>query len=139
MVPPTGLPVLRGTSGIVTEGQWIAAECDSAPALPTPALAFFINHTPVVKPFMSAPSVATTKDHRRVVSRTVGFPAHRRLFAKGHLLLECRVTIENLVWTASTDLLLEGYDPADDAAGGGAHRPSWWSWVVVAALWWICS
>ncbi|XP_047478470.1 uncharacterized protein LOC125031630 [Penaeus chinensis] len=139
VVPPTGLPVLQGTSGVVTEGQWIAAECDSAPALPTPSLAFFINKTPVVKAFMSASTVTSTSDHKRVVSRSVGFPAHRRLFSKGHLLLECRVTIESLVWTASTDLLLEGYDPADDVAGGGNQRPNWWCFLFVGGLWWMSS
>ncbi|XP_037798121.1 uncharacterized protein LOC119593262 [Penaeus monodon] len=139
VVPPTGLPVLHGTSGVVTEGQWIAAECDSAPALPTPSLAFFINKTPVVKAFMSSSTVASTSDHKRVVSRSVGFPAHRRLFPKGHLLLECRVTIENLVWTASTDLLLEGYDPADDVAGGGTRRLNWWCFLFVGSLCWMSS
>ncbi|XP_069996603.1 uncharacterized protein [Penaeus vannamei] len=139
VVPPTGLPALHGTSGVVTEGQWIAAECDSAPALPTPSLAFFINKTPVVKAFMSTAAVASTSDHKRVVSRTVGFPAHRRLFLKGHLLLECRVTIEDLVWTASTDLLLEGYDPEDDVAGGGTQRLNWWCFLCVGSLCWIFS
>ncbi|XP_063598687.1 uncharacterized protein LOC134775157 [Penaeus indicus] len=139
VVPPTGLPVLHGTSGVVTEGQWVAAECDSAPALPTPSLAFFINKTPVVKAFMSASTVTSTSDHKRVVSRSVGFPAHRRLFLKGHLLLECRVTIENLVWTASTDLLLEGYDPADDVAGGGTQRLNWWCFLFVGSLCWMSS
>lgn len=46
-VPPSASPLLEGTAGYVTEGQWVAASCNSAPALPPPALTFYINDRPV--------------------------------------------------------------------------------------------
>ncbi|XP_069193642.1 uncharacterized protein [Procambarus clarkii] len=116
IVPPSGSPSLRGTAGVVAEGEWVAATCVSPPALPAPDITFYINQKPVVKEFMSAVMVRSTGDKRKVVSRTVGFSAYRPLFTLGHLALECRVTIDTLVWSATTDLLLEGYDPAHDAA-----------------------
>ncbi|KAG7162849.1 putative beaten path Ic-like, partial [Homarus americanus] len=134
VAPLSGSPVLRGTAGVVSEGEWVAGHCESPPATPTPRISFYVNHTPVVKEFMSEVTVQNTVNNKQVVSRSVGFSAHRRLFIKGHLLLECRVSIEKLVWRATTDLVLEGNIVKNRATGVRSQGYNEWLLGTVALL-----
>ncbi|XP_045102435.1 uncharacterized protein LOC123498933 [Portunus trituberculatus] len=134
IVPPSASPLLQGTAGYVAEGQWVDASCNSAPALPPPALAFYINDRPVVNAFMSPLRVREAANNKVVVSRSVGFTAHRRQFLNGHLALECRVTIDQLVWKATNDLLLLDYISESKAARVCVGGESWVKGAGVALL-----
>ncbi|XP_071539249.1 uncharacterized protein [Panulirus ornatus] len=139
IVPPSGSPLMQGTAGEVKEGQWVSAQCESAPATPPPNLTFYINQKPVVDGFMSAVKVSKTSDHKHVVSRSVGFTAHRPLFKTGHLILECRVTIDQLVWRATSDLILQGYNLVNEAADVCSQVVSIWlmgyAGIVISSGW----
>lgn len=74
---------------------------------------------------MSPAVVREVAGNKVVVSRTISFVAHRRLFLRGHLALECRVTLSQLVWKATNDLILEDY-----SLGNGAPGVCWGS------VWW---
>ncbi|KAK8377726.1 hypothetical protein O3P69_013990 [Scylla paramamosain] len=134
IVPPSASPLLQGTAGYVTEGQWVAATCNSAPALPPPALAFYINGHPVMSEFMSPLRVREAADNKVVVSRSVGFTVHRRQFLNGHLALECRVAIDQLVWKATNDLVLQDYSSESKAARECAGGVWWVKGTGVALL-----
>ncbi|XP_063869638.1 uncharacterized protein LOC135105437 [Scylla paramamosain] len=134
IVPPSASPLLQGTAGYVTEGQWVAATCNSAPALPPPALAFYINGHPVMSEFMSPLRVREAADNKVVVSRSVGFTVHRRQFLNGHLALECRVAIDQLVWKATNDLVLQDYSLESKAARECAGGVWWVKGTGVALL-----
>ncbi|XP_066970143.1 uncharacterized protein [Macrobrachium rosenbergii] len=110
VVPPLEAPIMSSTPGIVSDGEWLSVQCDSPPALPAPNISFFINQKPVVDDLMSGVQVTGSGDERLVVSRSVGFIASEALFIHGHLVLECRVSIEELTWRTSSDILLEGYN-----------------------------
>lgn len=66
---------------------------------------------------MSPAVVREASGNKVVVSRTIGFAAHRHLFLKGHLALECRVTVSQLVWKVTSDLILEDYNLGNSAPG----------------------
>lgn len=83
---------------------------------------------------MSTAEVSEASHHRKVVSRSVGFSAHRPLFKKGHLLLECRVTIDQLVWKTTSDLILQSYSLVNEAADISSQVVSIWLWESVAVV-----
>ncbi|XP_076058986.1 uncharacterized protein LOC143035833 [Oratosquilla oratoria] len=116
MVPPRTDPKLEGPQGVVVEGTNVQATCTSSPSLPTPTVTFWINDKSVMEEYMSPPSVSTTDAGEIEVRRSVEFQAHRGVFDKGVLLLQCRVTLHDLVWNSTSKLLLENYD---GTSGGG--------------------
>lgn len=76
--------------------------------------------------FMSPLRIREAANNKVVVSRSVGFTAHRRQFLDGHLALECRVAIDQLVWKATNDLLLQDYTSESRAAR-----------MCVGGVWWV--
>lgn len=83
---------------------------------------------------MSPVKVRKAANNKVVVSRSVGFTAHRRLFLMGHLALQCRVTIDKLVWKATNDLLLEDYSSESRAVGVCVSNAKWVKGASVALL-----
>lgn len=80
----------------------------------------------VTNEFMSPLRVREAANNKVVVSRSVGFTAHRRQFLNGHLALECRVAIDQLVWKATNDLVLQDYTSESKTARVCASGGAWW-------------